>query len=437
MLAPTIGTKQQKPKPTKIFRPLPWQVAPWRDKWPVMVLTGSAGGGKSHLSMEKVNGFCLKYPGAFAVLARKVRASMTSGAVLFFEDEVSVTNAESIFAGATHYPSKSRFEYPNGSMVVYLGLQNNDARQRLKSIGRKGGVDIALMEEGTEFDEADFNAMTARMRGRAATWQQIIIPTNPDAPTHWIYTRLIQGGEASVYYSTAADNTYNPANYIQTLNRLTGVDKKRLAEGMWVQAAGLVYGEVWSDGPADGNVTEAAEYQEGHGRLYWAVDDGYSAGSKFPNGIDPQTRTYTADAHPRAILLFQMRPNGQLCLFEEILRVKTLEEAHVKEVLELGYPLPDYAAVDSSAAQLRGRLNGLGIYTRKATHQVEEGIKELRRWLAADENGFRKLIVHPRCKHYRKEMVSYRYDEQTGKPVKEFDHGPDAGRYLTWTMRHE
>lgn len=431
-----IGTMTQTPtatKAAKAFRPLSWQVAPWRDKSPVVLLTGSAGGGKSHLLMEKLNGFCLKYPGAFALMVRKTRVSMTSGSVLFFDSEVALSSVESKLHGATHVPSKSRFEYGNGSILSYIGIADRKDRERLKSIGRAGGVDIAGMEEATEFEEADFNAVSARMRGRAADWRQIILATNPSAPTHWIYTRLIRGGEAAVYYSGAADNPYNPADYLDTLQSLTGVEKKRLADGLWVQASGMVYEDVWDERHS---VTDTADYIAGNGEVFWAVDDGYSAGSKYPNGIDPRTKTYTADAHPRVILLCQLRSDGQLVVFDELYRTKTLEEAHVREAIELGYPMPSYAAVDSSAAQLRGRLHGLNVGTYKATHSVEEGIKELRRWFAPDRNGFRRVLVHPRCVHLRHEVLSYAYDEQSGKPIKAFDHGLDALRYLIWTLRY-
>lgn len=446
MLAPTTGTIQPKTRTVKTFRPLPWQIAPWRDTSPVVLLTGSAGGGKSHLAMEKINGYCLKYKGAFALLIRKVKVSMTSGTALFFEDEVVLADIKRAreldyqemrraLVGARHVPSKSRFEYANGSIVAYIGMENKEQLQRIRSIGRAGGVDIAFMEEATEFTENDFNAIKARMRGRAAPWRQITLACNPDSPLHWINTRLILGDEISVYYSGAADNKHNPADYIDTLNSLTGVDNLRMAKGLWVKAEGIIY-DVWSDGPADGNVTAAADYVEGGGPIMWGVDDGYTAGSKFATGIDPKTRTYTPDAHPRVFGLYQLRATGVLCRFDELYAVKTTEEIHIQDVIDLGYPMPDYAAVDSSAAQLRGRLGAAGLLPRKATHNVEEGIKELRRWIAPDANGVRRLLVHPRCRHFRAEMSAYAYDANE-RPAKMFDHGPDEARYLTWTLRFE
>jgi hypothetical protein len=205
-------------------------------------------------------------------------------------------------------------------------------------------------------------------------------------------------------------------------------------EEAFALSSDTIYAGVWHGVES---VTEEADFVPGAGPVYWAADDGYSAGSRFEDGIDPQNGLFAADSHPRVILLFQMRSNGQLCLFDEIYRVKTLEEDQIQAAADLGYPDPVFVAVDSSAAQLRGRLTTLGYYTRKATHQVDEGIKEMRRWLGKDKNGFRRFVVHPRCVNFRGETGLYRIDEKTQKPVKAFDHGPDAGRYLSWVLRYE
>src|SRR4051812_989678 len=61
-----------------VFQPHPWQIAPWRDTSRVILLTGSAGGGKSQLAAEKINGYMKRYPGSFGIMARKTRESMTN-----------------------------------------------------------------------------------------------------------------------------------------------------------------------------------------------------------------------------------------------------------------------------------------------------------------------------------------------------------------------
>lgn len=424
-LALTSGT--QRPTKSRVIAPfdaLPWQAAPWRDRSPVLLLTGSAGGGKSRLAAEKLHGYCLKYAGATALLVRKARVSITNSTAELLRRVVIGDDPRVV-----HVPSKSRFEYRNGSTLMYTGLDDEGQRQRLRSIGTMGGVDIAWMEEATEFEEDDFNAVLARLRGQAAPWRQIVLTTNPDAPTHWIYRRLIAGAEAVVYYSTVADNRYNPRDYTERLASLTGVEGDRLARGQWVQATGIVY-DVWSDGPLDGNVTEVADYIPDGGEVLWSVDDGYSG------KLDAATGLYTAESHPRVFGLYQLRHDGTLCRFAESYQVQTLSETHIADVQAFGYEEPDYAVVDSSAAELRRRLHEAGIANFGGTHGVEEGIKEFRRWLALDANGRRRFLVHPRCTQFRAEMASYRRDSD-GRLVKQFDHGPDEARMLIWKLRYE
>jgi len=431
--------------PTAPFVPLPWQVAPWRDKSPLVLLTGSSGGGKSRCAGEKAHAFCLKYPGAMVLILRKTAVSHGNSTVIFLKNTIIGDDRRAVFKTI-----QQRFEYDNGSMMAFMGLDSDEQRKRLRSIGTRGGLDFVWMEEAIEFSEDDINAVLSRMRGRAAPWRQIILTTNPDTPLHWIYRRLILGQEAKVYYSKALDNTYNPADYQATLGRLTGVDKLRLTEGKWVQASGLVYGDVWSDGPEDGNVTEQADYIPDGGPILWGVDDGYAG------EVDPISGYFTASSHPRAFVLCQLRTDGVLCVFDENVQIKRLPDPHIQEVREMGYidgklgkfvpyPEPDYAVVDKSAAELIGRMAEMNIYTRKSAGgltgmgqgagSVEEMIKEVRRRLAKDENGRRLILVHPRCKHLRAEMLSYSRDKDSGKVISAWNHANDGLRYTVWATR--
>lgn len=194
-------------------------------------------------------------------------------------------------------------------------------------------------------------------------------------------------------------------------------------------AAGRVY-DVWSDGPDDGNVTPAADYLPDGGPVYWAIDDGY-VGRR-----DATTGRFTADSHPRVVLLIQERADGRLCVFQEHYAAQTQQEAQIAAVQALDYPAPEYVAVDSASADLRGRLHTADIYTQSKPQSVEESIKVARRMLAPDAAGYRRVLVHPRCADLRFELASYRYDAR-GVPIKEHDHGPDALRYFCYTKRME
>lgn len=414
---PTIGTSKN--RYIAPFKPLPWQVAPWRDKSPVMLLTGSAGGGKSRLAAEKVHGYCKKYPGATWLMMRKAREWCGKSILPFYAQTVVGRDPD-----VRLNKSDGTFYYRNGSVVYTGGMLNRDQREAVRSIGGAGGLDGVWLEEATAFTKDDFEEVIARVRHTATDWRQVILTTNPDAPTHWIYTQLIQNGGAKVYYSHAADNTYNPDDYRERLNNLSGVLAQRMREGKWVQASGTVFEGIWSDAEC---VTASAEYEPGAGPVLWAVDDGY-AGERTADG-------YTANSHPRVFLLCQLRGDGCLNVFAESHAVKKLADVHLQEVVALPYPMPEYAGVDKSAAELRGRMHNLGIYTRAGPPSVEESLKVLADWLGADSNGVRKIHVHPRCTLLRGEMLAYRRDADGGI-VKEFDHAVDGLRYLVWALRH-
>jgi len=192
-------------------------------------------------------------------------------------------------------------------------------------------------------------------------------------------------------------------------------------------AAGLVY-DVWSDGPPDGNVTEAAEYDPDGGPVIWACDDGYHG------QLDSQTGQYTSDSSPRVFLLVQERDDGGLDVFAEDYAVRLLSETHIERVQALGYGDPAYAVVDSAAAELRGRLQAIGIGSYGKPQDIGESIKVTRRFLAPDANGRRRVRVHPRCVHLRYELASYRNNDK-GEPIDSLNHGPDALRYLAWKLR--
>lgn len=407
------------------YQPFAWQLEPLRDKSPVVVMTGSAGGGKSRCAAEKVHAYCLKYPGAMGLMLRKMRESMTNSTALFVERKIIGKDPR-----VKHVPSKYRFEYENGSILAYGGMKDEQQREQIRSIGQDGALDIVWMEEATRFTEDDFNEILGRMRGKAADWRQIILTTNPGSPSHWIKTRLIDKREGNPYFSSALDNPANPPDYLVSLSKMTGVLKLRLVEGKWVQAEGVVY-DNWDEG----NITTEAEYNP-QWEVRWGVDDGYVFGK------GPGTESY----HPRVFLLANITPQGFFHIFDEYYATGELSETSIANVLampnrEHPYKLPEIAFVDSSAAELKARLHLTNIMAAGATHPVGEGIKNMRRFVC-DADGVRMLKVHPRCENFIREMSSYQFDENSKvssvgerKAAKIDDHGPDAARYLLWSSR--
>lgn len=415
-----------------VFEPLPWQVAPWYDYSPVMLLTGSAGGGKSRLAYEKLHAFMLRYPGANGLALRKARTDAEKSVVVTLDDLV-IGNDPNV----TKNIARHMYHYRNGSRLWWGGMKGKEEREAIRSIGSGGALDVVLMEEGTQFDEQDFQEIVGRMRGRAAPWRQIIIATNPDGPYHWINRRLIIGGEASVHISSVHDNIYLDDGYRNQLDRMTGVQGARLARGLWVEGSGLVI-DRWlnrynkgSGSDGGGNVTLEADYLVDAGRVVMFADDGYAG------EWDSKAEMFTAQSHPRVFLLAQIRYDGTINVFYESYRVKTSYGAHIDEVLAecvaQDWPRPSEVHYDKAAAALRGELAAKGFDTLyRGTQNKDQSIKFMNEHIGPDENGRRMIRVHPRCRQLVMEMSSWSYRD--GVPMKTMDHGPDALRYGIWNL---
>lgn len=383
----------------------------------------------SRLAAEKVHAFLLRYPGATGLVVRKTRASMVNSTIAFFRHTV-IGNTP----GIIYRPAAFRFDYPNGSALVMGGMKDEDQREHIRSIGQNGSVDIAWMEEATQFNEKDYNEILARMRGVAGPFTQVILTTNPEGPMHWIYVNLIMDAHkdkrVSLYQPSVYDNIYNSEDYIKNnLERLSGVQRARLLEGRWVQATGLVF-DNWRDAPEikDTNVTIDAEYIPGGGVVTWWIDDGVTGEMK--NGV------FTARSHPRAILFAQMQSNGTLNVFDESYMIGRVATDHLEEMInysfERGYELPAYIVRDRAAASLGAAIRDLGLKDKFNPVKIDESITEMYSWIDPGDAKIRRFRVHPRCKHFRNEMLNFGRNSKTGRIVKAYDHGVDAARYGIW-----
>ncbi len=451
--------RQAPPRPTKhLYNPYPWQVAFWRDKSKVVLLTGSAGGGKSRAALEKVNAYLLKYPGATGLMLRKAREYAGKSLVPMMRRAVTGNDPR-----IRMLKSDSLFEYPNGSVLYWGGMKNDEQREALRSIGGDGSVDIILIEEATAFTEDDFNELLARLRGKAAPWRQIVLCTNPDAPSHWIYKRLILGGEASVYYSSAADNPANPPDYLETLNSLTGVLGLRLRDGKWVQAEGAVYPDF---DPAV-HVIDHFDPPPSWRRIR-SIDFGY--------------------VNAFVCQWWALDEDGRMVLYREIFATHTLVEdhAHAINAYTVGLDLDEWKALDRadqralSAGRLpaiwrdldeaeqarrlarverieatvadhdaedRATLDRYGIVTVAARKDLSLGIQAVQRRLRVQPDGRPRLLLmqgalveederlgkHPRCTI--EEVPAYVWkpvkegEKAKEEPVDLDNHGLDAMRY--------
>lgn len=401
------------------FKPEGWQINAFMDKSFIMLCTGSAGGGKSKLAAEKCHLYALMYPGSTVLLLRKRRESMKNSTILFFERMVVGRDSN-----VKHKKVDHRFEYLNGSVVIYGGMKDDTQREQIRSIGQEGGVDLVWMEEATEFTEDDFNEITARMRGRASSWRQIILTTNPGPPSHWIYQRLISKKEASIYFSSNKDNKYNPSDYDDILNRLTGMQRLRLKEGKWVQAEGVVY----KDFNRDEHIIEPFYIPESWKRIR-VIDFGYN--------------------NPFVCLWMAKDPiYNHIYVYRQHYLTNFIVQDHAKIIKQYSYNERYESTIADHDAEDRATLEREGIDTIAAFKPIIPGIQAVQARLRKEPETDPKLYFFNELPVYednelknkkrvwciQQEIESYVYKNTSStnikeEPLKENDHAMDCLRY--------
>ena len=399
----------------KPWKPQPWQYRAYNDRQSeVLLLTGSAGGGKSALLCAKAHRICQAYPGAFVLAVRKTRESMTASTALFLEDQIIKTSAK-------HNKSQSEFTYPNGSILKYAGMNGPKERERIRSIGRTGGVDFIFCDEANQLTEADYEELTARLRGTATGWKQIMLGTNPDDPNHWINKRLIRKGEATVVKSTAYMNKYVDDQYRRMLERLTGLRYERLVLGNWVSAEGLVY-DNWDDSV---NLIDSFKIPKEWKRI-GSIDFGFQ--------------------NPTVAQWWAVDNDNKMHMYREIYQTGLLAGDLAAMIQEYSKDEDVLWVADHAAAE-RATLRRRGVATKTASKKVNDGINVVndrlrpqgdtpgimlcRDSLVATDKELEKSYL-PTCT--AEEITGYVWDRKedgsiTDKPLKQNDHGCDALRY--------
>lgn len=383
-----------------------------------MLCTGSAGGGKSRICAEKLHGYLKKYPGATGLALRKAREYSSKSIFPFLKQTVIGKDPQ-----VRPLKADLTFEYANGSLLYVGGMKDDSQREAIRSIGGDGSLDIVWMEEANAFTEEDYNELLARMRGKAADWRQIIISTNPDTPTHWIKQRLIDQGEASVYYSGAKDNPHNPSDYLEVLEQLTGVLYDRLVMGKWIQAEGAVY-------DFDSRVHLIRPFEiPSDWRRFRVVDFGYT--------------------NPFVCQWWAVDNDGRMYMYREIYMSQRIVEDHAQQMLLESMGERIETTVCDHDAEDRATLERHKVHTRPAKKDISVGIQAVQQRLRVQADGRprifffqgalleedERMVKAKKPRSTIEEFPGYVWPKSPdGRPIKEVpvkinDHGMDTTRY--------
>jgi len=407
----------------RAFTPIPWQVAPWQDTAPIMLIHSGAGTGKSDLCAHKLNALCLRYPRSLGLWVRKSRTSLKNSSLPLLESIVP--------QDVHHLQTAFRFQYPNGSRIVYGGMHDEKQREALRSVAGEGssGADWVVMEEASGFSQADFEELLGRMRGQAAHWRQLMLITNPAHDRHWINQTLVRPHLAgkthhaelrvSVYHPRPEDNPHLDPAYLQTLRSLSGVMRKRLYDGQWVRAEGVIF-EAWDP---ERHIVEPFPIPDTWRRIR-ATDFGYQ--------------------HPRVVLWCAYSPEGVLYVYRQTYQTLQTASESGREIKRLSDRERFETTVCDHDASERAELELLGIRTTPANKEVERGIQIIEDALKANRiRFFRGCLVReddelrrqfrPTCTEQEFEVYCWKRGADgtvtKDEPEKKNDDGMDALRY--------
>jgi PBSX family phage terminase large subunit len=370
---------------------------------PEVLVVGPAGTGKTLAACWKLHHTALRVPGVRLLMVRKVLEDLKAGALATYTNQIKpqYDNVRA-FGGNRFYPGE--FRYDNGSVIQVVGM---DKPGKVMS----AEYDQIYVNEATELTEEDWESLKSRLRNGALSYQQLIGDCNPAGPRHWLRVRCDKG--LTRYIQTTHKD--NPAywdegrqdwtpmglSYVQeTLAGLTGIRRKRLFEGVWVAAEGVVYPDF--DFQTNVKVVDCTG---------WRTILGGDIGARNPTALLTIRRSGDGRTHIE-------RERYQRNMGADDITDAICEEMD-RSGVEVGWLDPSAKAY-IDACVLRG------YNVKGANNDVKHGIGVV---TTAFADG---LTVDPACVNTIAEFESYAWQEgatEKDAPIKQNDHAMDGIRY--------
>ena len=394
---------------------------------PEVMLSGPSETGKTMAACYKAHMACREYPGTQGALVRKTAASVY-GTVLLTMKRIIGNFPVSYFGGEN---TPERIIYPNGSQI-WIGGMDNPTKVL------SGERDFVQVCQGEELPLGDWEVITTRTTGRGAVmpYTQVFGDCNPAGANHYFLTRprirLLKSRHRDnpTLYDAQGNITEQGKRTLATLNALTGFRRKRLRDGLWITAEGVVY----EDYDAQVHVIEPHQCPK-FVRRFRAIDFGYK--------------------NPFVCQWWGMDYDGCLYLYREIYETKRLVEDLAKEIIKYtGDEKIEFTVADHDAED-RATLVRHGVDTIPAKKDVSPGIQAVQARMKVDEVTGKSRLYYVRGALVRKdpflveakqptcteeETPEYVWAKtQDGRPNKEEpikvgDHGQDAERYMVYYL---
>lgn len=197
-----------------------------------LLLSGSVGSAKSLLASHLAVTHCMRYKKAHVGIGRKSMPSLKDTLFQMILDHIG----DSIPIKVDRTRGIITF-IDTGSKITCVSWSDKNYKKV-----RSYAFSAFIIEELTENeDDSAYKEIIMRI-GRLdhilERW--LLMPTNPDSPSHWAYkhfiTRSLTSPTTHVYYSLTENNPFLAKSYIEKLKEtMTSKEADRMLRGMWVE----------------------------------------------------------------------------------------------------------------------------------------------------------------------------------------------------------
>lgn len=310
----------------------------------------------------------------------------------------------------------------NGSEIIIGGLDDAEATEKV--LGNE--YITVVLNEATQLTYETMQMLETRIAQRCEDKDgnlaipKLVLDCNPRGPRHWLYMvgvrhvdpyteRPVANAKrwARLPWS-AYDNKENlPEEYLQTLESLPDVMKKRMLYGLWVSNDGAVYDEF----KEETHVVEPFPIPDDWMRIR-AIDFGYT--------------------NPFVCLWGALDPDGRLYIYRELYQRQLRTAAAAQEIKRYTGNENIIFTVADHDAQERAELESNDVFTEPANKQVALGIQSVKNRLTVQGDGKPRIFFFNNLKNTLSEISSYEWTSNGTKdiPKKENDHAMDALRYM-------
>lgn len=383
----------------------------WNYKGLYRVCKGSRASKKSKTTALNFITRIMEYPEANLLVVRKTYRTIKDSCFAELKWAIHRLKVDK-FWDVKSSPLEMTYK-PTGQKIYFRGL---DDPLKVTSIT----VDIGYLcwlwiEEAYEISsEDDFNTLDESIRGKVpeGLFKQATLTFNPWNEHHWIKKKFfdIEGDPDILAITTNyLCNEWLDAADMKKFNTMKERNPRRYKVaglGEWGIVDGLVF-ENWEERFFDINHIRGQQ------------------GIKSAFGLD---FGYTNDPSAMPCSLVDTE-NKIIYVFDEMYGEGMSNEKIAQSIINMGYAKEKIIA-DSAEPKSIDRLKALGIKrvtpARKGKDSITNGIDFISDY---------KIIVHPRCTNFIREISNYTWatDKKTGKklnvPIDDFNHLMDAFRY--------